>query len=74
MQNIYTLNMYGQGIITLPKAWREKTKAKKFIAKEHKNQLILEPLASEENLKMLTENPSFDFLRDEPDLYNDLVD
>lgn len=71
---IYTLSMYGQGVITLPKAWREKTKTKKFIAREQGNQLILEPLTEAENLKMLTENPSFYFLKDEPDLYNDLVD
>ena len=74
MEIIHTLNMYGQGIVTLPKAWREKMKTKKFIARENGNQLILEPLVAEENIKMLTENPSFDFLRNEPDLYNDLVD
>lgn len=74
MEAIYTLSMYGQGVITLPKLWRNKTKAKKFIAREHGNQLILEPLVHQENLKMLTENPSFYFLKDEPDLYNDLVD
>lgn len=69
MDNIYTLNMYGQGVITLPKAWREKTKAKKFVAKERGNQLILEPMTKETNLKMITDNPAFDFLKDEPDLY-----
>lgn len=74
MDNIYTLSMYGQGVITLPKAWREKMKTNKFIAREHGSQLILEPLVQEENLKMLTENPSFYFLKEEPDLYNDLVD
>ena len=70
MDNIYTLNMYGQGVITLPKAWREKTKTKKFIAKEHGSQLILEPMTKETNLKMITDNPAFDFLKDEPDLYD----
>lgn len=73
MNNIYTLNMYGQGVVTLPKAWREKMKTNKFIAREQGNKLILEPLVQEENLKMLTENPSFYFLKDEPDFYNDLV-
>ena len=70
MDNIYTLNMYGQGVVTLPKAWREKMKTNKFIAREQGNQLILEPLAQAENLKLLTNNPAFDFLKDEPDLYN----
>jgi virulence-associated protein VagC len=70
MENIYTLNMYGQGVVTLPKAWREKSKTKKFLAKERGNQLILEPITKEMDLKMLTENPSFDFLKDEPDLYD----
>lgn len=74
MENIYTLNMYGQGVITLPKAWREKVKTNKFIAKEKGDQLILEPLKESTNLNMLTKNPSFDFLKDEPDLYDDLVD
>jgi len=73
MQNFYTLSMYGQGVVTLPKAWREKVKAKKFIAREEGGRLILEPL-HEENLRLLTENPAFDFLKNEPDLYDDLVD
>ncbi len=69
MDQIYTLSMYGQGVVTLPKEWREKTKAKKFIAREQGHQLILEPLTKEAELKMITENPSFDFLKNEPDLY-----
>lgn len=70
MDNIYTLNMYGQGVITLPKAWREKMKTNKFIATEKGDKLILEPMTKETNIKMITENPSFDFLKDEPDLYS----
>lgn len=69
MSPIYTLSMYGQGVVTLPKAWREKTRAKKFIAREQGSKLILEPMTKETSLRMITENPSFDFLKDEPDLY-----
>jgi len=70
MNNIYTLSMYGQGIVTLPKAWREKMKTNKFLATEKGNKLILEPMSKETSLKMITENPSFDFLKNEPDLYS----
>lgn len=69
MKQVHTLSMYGQGVVTLPKAWREKVGVDKFIATEKGNQLILEPLTTDANLKMITENPSFDFLKDEPDLY-----
>jgi virulence-associated protein VagC len=70
MEKVYTLSLYGQGVVTLPKAWREKTGARKFIAREHGDQLILEPMTQETNLRLITENPSFDFLKNEPDLYS----
>ncbi len=69
MDNVYILNMYGQGVVTLPKSWRTKTSAKKFIAKEHGDKLILEPLTHESDFDMFLGNPAYDFLKDEPDLY-----
>lgn len=70
MKNFYILNMYGQGVVTLPKAWRTKTASKKFIAKELGDKLILEPLTEDADFNMFLGNPSFDFLKDEPDLYD----
>jgi len=69
MNEIYPLSMYGQGVITLPKAWREQWGVSQFIARVKGRQLIIEPLDQETSLKLITDNPSFDFLKDEPDLY-----
>lgn len=47
---IYTLSMFNTGQITLPKAWREKFKTKKFVAEETKDGLLIKPIQKDETV------------------------
>ena len=39
----YILSMFNTGQVTLPKKWRDKNPAKKYIARPQGNKLIIEP-------------------------------
>jgi len=41
---MYVLSMFNTGQVTLPKKWRDKYPAKKYIARPQGNKLVLEPL------------------------------
>ncbi len=71
MKQAYTLSMDGQGLVTLPKSWRDRIGTNKLMATEEGFRLILEPCIPDSSLKMITANTSFDFLNNEPDLYSD---
>lgn len=43
----YTLSMFNTGQITLPKAWRNKHKTKKFVAEERDDGLLIKPLTKD---------------------------
>ncbi|NCO38679.1 MAG: AbrB/MazE/SpoVT family DNA-binding domain-containing protein [Armatimonadetes bacterium] len=63
--------MYGSGQVTLPKRWRERFRTNTFVAEIGENELVIRPLLIDEvdRAALLTRNPSFDFLKAEPDLY-----
>lgn len=44
---ITTLKLFGTGQITIPKSWREKHKAKQYIAQETPQGLLIKPLVEE---------------------------
>ncbi|NCO37017.1 MAG: AbrB/MazE/SpoVT family DNA-binding domain-containing protein [Armatimonadetes bacterium] len=67
-----TLTMEPSGQITLPQEWRDIVNTDTFLADMDKDRIILRPLPATEMSEraLLIANPSFDFLRDEPDLYD----
>ncbi len=42
--NTTVVSMYGQGQITLPKAWRDKFDTKHFVIEINKNELTIRPI------------------------------
>ena len=69
MVQTYTLKIQEKGQISLPKTWLNKINVSNLIAIEDGNKLILQPPPFKSHLKMLTENPSFDFLKEDFNLY-----